>query len=278
MSDKKDALGDRMKDYEMVEAGRKAMVGIPLLVRLDGKGFHNYTRGLKRPYDARLTQCMIDTTKMLVQDFHALTGYCQSDEISLLFNAEYDSPDYPGCYTFDGRYQKLTSVLAGKASAYFARRSMELIPENNDRLPVFDCRVWQVPNKNEAANAFYWREMDATKNAISMAAHAYFSHKSVQGLNGAEKQEKLFAEKGINFNDYPAFFKRGTYVKRKVVLTELEESKWLAIPEKNRPVDRVVSRTVISQMDWPAAKHIANYVDLMFKRDIEPVLKADVLG
>ncbi len=273
MLNKKDALGDRMKEYEMAEAGRKAMVGIPLVVRLDGKGFHNYTKGLKRPYDERLTECMIETTKMLVQDFHALTGYCQSDEISLLFYAEYDSKDFPGNYTFDGRFQKLTSVLAGTASAFFARLSMEKIPENNKRLPVFDCRAWQVPNKAEAANAFYWREMDATKNAISMAAHAYFSHKRLQGMSGSEKQELLFQEKGINFDKYPAFFKRGTYVKRTVITTELSEEKWLAIPEKNRPIHRTVQRTVIKEMDWPAAKHLENYQDMLFLRNQTPILK-----
>lgn len=276
MSNLKDALGDRMKAYEMAEAGRKAMVGIPLLVRLDGHGFHKYTKGLQRPYDERLSRCMIETTQMLVKETQALVGYTQSDEISLLYFADYNSPNFPPSYIYDGRFQKMTSLLAGKASSYFSRKAMEYLPEKNHMYPEFDCRAWQVPNRAEAANVFYWREQDATKNAISMAAHAYFSHKRLQNMSGAEKQEMLFSEKGINFNDYPVFFKRGTYVKRKTVKTHLSDEKWLAIPEKQRPESRDVFRTVLDEMDWPAAKHLANYADLLFDRDAEPKLKADV--
>lgn len=61
MSSHLDQLGDRMKMYEQAEAGRTAMKGLPLLARLDGRAFHTYTRGLKRPYDERLTRCMVDT-------------------------------------------------------------------------------------------------------------------------------------------------------------------------------------------------------------------------
>jgi tRNA(His) 5'-end guanylyltransferase len=138
---------------------------------------------------------MVDTMKYLVDKFHVVIGYVQSDEITLLWDVQSWED---GEYMFSGKFQKLTSVLAATASAYFARRSMELLPEKNDELPTFDCRVWQVPNRQEAANAFYWRELDATKNAISMAAHAYFSHKILQGMSGSEKQELLWSCKEAN--------------------------------------------------------------------------------
>ena len=271
--DKKDSLGDRMKEYEMAEAGRKAMIGIPLLVRLDGKGFHKYTKGMSKPYDERLTKCLIDTTKMLVKDTNALVGYCQSDEISLLYYAVRNSDVYPPCFMYDGRFQKVTSILAGMTSSYFSRLSLESLPDHAHKLPVFDARAWQVPSESEAANAFYWRELDATKNAISMAAHAYFSHKELQGLSGADKQEMLFSRKGINFNDYPAFFKRGVYVKRKNFIKTLSSEELAKIPDAKKPVNGEVVRTGIVEMEWPAAKHVSNFKDLLFGRDVEPVLK-----
>ena len=268
-------LGDRMKMYEQAEAGRTAMKGLPLLARLDGRAFHTYTRGLKRPYDERLTRCMVDTMKYLVDKFHVVIGYVQSDEITLLWDVQSWED---GEYMFSGKFQKLTSVLAATASAYFARRSMELLPEKNDELPTFDCRVWQVPNRQEAANAFYWRELDATKNAISMAAHAYFSHKILQGMSGSEKQELLWSKEGINFNDYPAFFKRGVYARRVTVDRQLDEETLAKIPEDRRPAGGWVKRTEIKEMDWPPCKSIANYMELLYGMSSSPMLRDEPRG
>ena len=265
MAKESDTLGDLMKSYEMSMAGVKVMKGIPLLARLDGRSFHSFTKGLPRPYDERLSTCMIETTKYLVEETHANVGYTQSDEISLAWFIPADSA---ADYMFDGRVQKLTSILAGLASAKFLRLVIEKIPEKADKIPVFDCRVWQVPTIDLAAQAFLWRELDATKNSISMAAHAYFSHKSLQGLNGSEKQERLWAEKGINWNDYPAFFKRGAYVQRKTFERELTEAERMSISEKHRPEPgQKFTRSSIVELELPPAKRVANYADVLFFKE-----------
>lgn len=265
MAKESDTLGDLMKSYEMSMAGVKVMKGIPLLARLDGRSFHSFTKGLPRPYDERLSTCMIETTKYLVEETHANVGYTQSDEISLAWFIPADSA---ADYMFDGRVQKLTSILAGLASAKFLRLVIEKIPEKADKIPVFDCRVWQVPTIDLAAQAFLWRELDATKNSISMAAHAYFSHKSLQGLNGSEKQERLWTEKGINWNDYPTFFKRGTYVQRKTFERELTEAERMAISEKHRPEPgQKFTRSSIVELELPPAKRVANYADVLFFKE-----------
>src|SRR5437868_6317488 len=113
-----DTLGDRCKRFEMAEAGRKAMPGLPVLARLDGRAFHTFTRGLLRPYDTRMTHCMVETTRFLIEQLEACIGYTQSDEITL---AWYEPPGSTTAYPFDGRFQKLTSVLAGLASARFCQ-------------------------------------------------------------------------------------------------------------------------------------------------------------
>ena len=269
-----ETLGDRMKSYEQREAGRSIMVGLPVLARLDGRAFHSYTRGLAKPYDPRLSELMVDTLKYLVDKFHPLVGYVQSDEITLLWAGDY-TDDGVSKVMFNGKYQKLTSVLAATASAYFATEAVNRIPEKANMLPTFDCRVWQVPNKSEAANTFYWREMDATKNAISMAAHAHFSDKELHGKNGAEKQEMLFSSHGINFNDYPAFFKRGVYVRREVIDIVVNEDHYeneLAhIPRNFRPeIGDKITRSAINAMDWPKCSSLANYVELLFNEEKNP--------
>lgn len=273
----KTPLGDRMKQWEAVETSRKAMRGLPLLARLDGRSFHSYTRGLERPYDARLSECMILTMQYLVKETNALTGYVQSDEISLLWDVDVNSQSQ---FMFDGKFQKLVSILAGMASAKFARYASKFLPEKDELLPVFDCRVWQVPTRAEAANAFLWRELDATKNAISMAAFSMFSPKELHGKNGSEKQEMMFSSFGVNFNDYPAFFKRGVYAKRVEVTREAEVllSKHDLIPDENGKY--WVQRNVVQSIDLPRATQIANYEEVLFMKVVEHqpcyILKGDV--
>ena len=245
----KTTLGDRMKAYEGPSTQRRAFKGQPLIVRLDGKSFHSWTRGLDRPYDQRLSDLMVKVSVALVERFQPRVAYTQSDEITLAWHIEpHETADFP----FDGRFQKLESLTAAHATAVFNSLVPTYLPEKTGTLALFDSRAFVVPNLKEAYHAFLWRQQDAVKNAISMAAHTYFSHKSLQGMHGPEMQDRLFKEKGINFNDYPAFFKRGTFVKRHKVLKELSPAEIEAIPAEHRPTGPVV-RTVVSQFDcWLA--------------------------
>jgi tRNA(His) guanylyltransferase len=143
-----DDLGDRMKGYEMAEAGRMLIKTLPIMIRLDGKAFHTFTKGLKRPYDERLSTLMANTTKYLVEQTNALVGYTQSDEISLVL---YSDDPLTQVY-FDGRIQKLTSVVASMTTMYFNKFMASALPEKADKVALFDCRVWNVPTLEEAAN------------------------------------------------------------------------------------------------------------------------------
>lgn len=247
---KKDALGDRMKRYEMEEAGRRLMPRLPILARLDGRAFHTYTRGLDRPYDPRFSRCMIDTMRMLVDRYHATLGYTQSDQIMLYWaNDSIESQ-----MAFDGRYQKLTSLLAAGASVFFYKRSVSTLAEKDHLIPEFDCRVWQVPNVQEVYHNFLWREDDATTNSLSMAAQSVYSHKELFKKGHSDLHEMLF-QKGINWDKYPAFFKRGTYAKRVTFEKNLTDAELARIPEKNRPSGPVTRSQVrcldLAPMSWP---------------------------
>jgi tRNA(His) 5'-end guanylyltransferase len=161
--DKNDEFGNRMKEYEGQEAQRRFLPLLPICVRIDGKNFSNWTRNLERPYDARLSDVMIGVTRALMEESNAVLGYTQSDEISLiLYSDRYQSQVY-----FDGKIQKLVSVLASMATGYFNEFAKAQFKEGYPGLANFDCRAWTVPNQEEAANAILWREKDATKNSIS---------------------------------------------------------------------------------------------------------------
>jgi tRNA(His) 5'-end guanylyltransferase len=187
---------------------------------------------------------MEQTMLALVDRFQCRVGYTQSDEITLCW---YIQPHETAEYPFDGRFQKLESLTAAYCTLKFNHFARLRLGGHGGE-PIFDSRAFVVPTIKEAYHAFLWRQQDATKNAISMAAHTYFSHKSLQGQDGPTMQERLFSEKGINFNDYPAFFKRGVFGRRVKIMKELCREELERIPEAHRPTGPV-ERTEVQTVD-----------------------------
>lgn len=258
----KDDLGDRMKLYEGMEAGRRLMPLLPALARIDGRAFHSFTRGMERPFDAVFSACMVDTTAALVRDTGACMGYTQSDEITLAWHARTTQSQI----YFDGRVAKMTSQLAAQATLIFYRLVLERMPQYASRLPTFDARVWNAPNRAEGANVFLWREWDATKNSVSMAASAYYSHKALMGKNSPQKHDMLHA-KGVNWNDYPALFKRGAYVQRRTVAVPFSAEELDRLPPKHEARTNpalVVERSVCSVLDMPPLGAVTNREAVIF--------------
>lgn len=207
---KRDELGNRMKVYEYV-ANKDALIpNLPVIVRLDGNNFSKFTKGLNKPYDDNFTKLMQETTEFLVSLFSkCYLGYTQSDEITLVFHNSYENP-----IEFSGRIQKLCSIIASKCTCFFVLKAHELLPKDHEGLsnfPVFDCRIWNVPNWIEASNTVLWREVDATKNSIQTAAQTHLPKNRVHGIKNNEVQKILLEEANINWNDYPNSFKKGTY-------------------------------------------------------------------
>lgn len=255
-----DGLGDRCKRFEAAESDRRAMPGLPVLARLDGRAFHTLTRGLGRPFDERFGACMLETARFLLEDLRATVAYTQSDEITLLWAPPRAGGDLP----FDGRFQKLCSVAAGLASAVFYREMLARIPEKADSVPCFDARVWQVPSREAALEVFAWREEDATKNSLQMAARAYYPHADVHERGGPELHELLHA-RGVNWNDYPARFKRGVYVRRAETTREHTAESLARIPEAHRPPPGTsYTRREVRPLDLPPIRRVRNATAVLF--------------
>jgi len=153
-----------------------------------------------------------------------------------------------------------------------------MIPSKVDRLAMFDARAWQVPSLTEAANTFVWREMDATRNSISMAAQHHFSHKQLQKKNCGQMQDMLMLEKDVNWNDYPSFFKRGTYVQRKKIIRSFTVEELEVLPEKHEArlnPDLEVERTEVKIIDLPPITTITNREAVIFY-GAKPIKKGEV--
>ena len=260
-----DKMGDRLKMFEGIEAGRILIPNLPICVRVDGRAFHTFTRGMNRPYDERMSKAMIETMKYLVKKTDACIGYVQSDEISLVLSDTKDP-------LFGGRVQKLTSIIAAMATAKFNDEIHKSFPDKP--LAEFDCRVWNVPNRTEAANTILWREFDATKNSISMAARSVYSDNQLLNKNSSDKQELLW-QKGINWDKYPVFFKRGTYARRVVIERKLTPDELKDLPEHHearKNPDMVFTRSEIKEIEMPIFSTVENREAVIFD-GAEPKVK-----
>lgn len=256
---KKLTLGERMKMYESYETNRCFLPTLPVYARLDGRAFHSFTRGMNRPYDSRMSELMIETTKYLVEYTHAKIGYTQSDEISLVFYSNsFDSQIF-----FDRNIFKMTSILASMATAKFTMLAMDIFPDRVKKmLPTFDCRVISFPNRDECVNMLIWRVRDAIKNSISMASQHYYSDSQLHGVNSTKKLDMLI-DKGVNWNDYPRFFKEGVFVQRKLIEKSFSDEELAKIPEKHRPSGSVI-RSVVVECDIPPFQSVKNKVEFIF--------------
>lgn len=216
----KDDFGNRMKGYENVFR-QTLPQRLPVIIRIDGSHFHTYTRGMNKPFDEGLMQAFWETCKYLGQNIMGCKLiYHQSDEISILLT-NYDKLTTQSW--FENNLQKIVSISASMATAKFNEVITKTHPDKP--LATFDSRAWVLP-QDEVANYFLWRQQDATKNSISMVAQAHFAHEELQGLNGKQLQDKLFVEKGINWNDLPIWQKRG------VCITKQDYNKGGAIRRK----------------------------------------------
>lgn len=238
---KKDALGDRMKENYENRSKTYLPRRVPVIIRLDGKAFHTFTKGLKRPYDEIFHNTMNETVKYLCENIQGCKlGYTQSDEITLLLT-DYDTITTDAWFGYG--VQKMCSVAASMATMAFnkflayeyeelnrwvsecehTREDEEYMYTVYDKMvkgAMFDARCFSIP-KDEVTNCFIWRQQDATRNAIQMLGQCNFSHRELQGRSCNDIQDMLMLDKGINFNDMPAEFKRGVCcVKKEVSCTD----------------------------------------------------------
>lgn len=226
----RDSLGDRMKGYENISRNYLTR-RVPAIIRIDGKAFHTFTRGFKKPFDRVLMSAMQDTMLELCKNIQGCVfGYTQSDEITLVLT-DYENIDTDAWFGYN--IQKMASISASMTTLYFQKAfsnrakskiselqaDNDLSVEDTDYIKVlenamktgamFDARAFTIP-KEEVCNCLIWRQQDATRNSIESAGHAYFSTSELHKKNCNEIQELLWSEQGINWNDYPTDCKRGS--------------------------------------------------------------------
>lgn len=274
MGNCKDQLGDRMKGYEQnsrITLTRR----VPVIIRLDGKAFHTYTRGLKKPFDRVLMTTMQNTMQYLCENIqNCVFGYTQSDEITLVMT------DYKTITTdawFGNGVQKMCSVAASMATMafnkFFAEEFAKLAEETAEAWNVsneeyayletlesklfkaiFDARVFSIP-VDEVCNCLIWRQQDATRNSIEAVGQDNFSHNELHKKTCNQIQEMLWSERNINWNDFPIDCKRGACCWR------VEESVPVTDPRNPENKINVTRRRWRIDREPPVFTQDRNYVE-----------------
>ena len=249
----RDDLGKRMKEYYEHVYRFGLTRRMPVVIRIDGKAFHTFTRGFQKPFDEVLVTTMQRTMKYLCENIQGCKlGYTQSDEITLILT-DYDTLTTEAWFGYE--LQKMCSIAASMATMAFNKYFEEEVDNWGNRtfglwwyeggydpevtpIPqeeldlaeiyqkaiekgaMFDARVFNIP-KEEVANLVYWRQLDAARNSIQMVGQANFSHSELQYKSCNMIQEMLMTEREINWNDFPTHLKRGSCcIKKKVPCTD----------------------------------------------------------
>ena len=227
-------LDERMKRYE-VSFNQHLIHRCPAICRIDGRAFHTFTKPFARPYDGIFRSLMVKTAQHLCEKIStARFAYGQSDEISILL---IDYTRFETDQFFDGKVQKLASVVASEATVAFNEALWKIV---NSPVPAFaelakpleeslfkatfDARVFSVPER-DAGNYFIWRQQDAIRNSVQSLGQAHFSHRELQGKS-AEDIKAMLEEKSkpldpakpfVTWESQPNEFKYGFMVQHFVI-------------------------------------------------------------
>ena len=235
-------LANRMKEYEKRNQ-YYLQKRTPVAIRVDGRSFHTFTKGFKRPFDEVLMKSMQETAKYMCENMgNAKFAYVQSDEITIIL-VDYDTLE-TDCW-FNYRTDKLCSIAASMATMAFNKifyqealewynkmkpttltderkvvAQIQIYKQAAEKGAMFDARCFNIP-KEEVTNLIYWRQLDAARNSIQMVGQANFSHKELQNKSCNMIQDMLHEQKGINWNDFPTDCKRGAAVIKKKIGTNV---------------------------------------------------------
>lgn len=233
----------RMKKYEFVTR-TYLYTRTPAIIRIDGKSFHTFTHGFKKPFDDILFKSMQETMKFLCENIQGcVLGYNQSDEITLVL-VDYKTLDTSPWFEYN--IQKCSSIAASMATmafnkafsrnvsefissvkeseSFYTSKYISVLERAVEKGAMFDARIFNIP-KEEVCNNLLWRQNDAARNSVQMVGRAFFSDKQLYKKSCNEIQEMLFSEKGVNWDNYPTCYKRGSCCVRKVI-EDSGKSKW----------------------------------------------------
>lgn len=264
-------LANRMKSFYEEASKTRLLRRTPVVIRIDGRAFHTFTKGFVQPFDNVLIDSMHETMKYLCENIQGcVLGYTQSDEITLILT---DYKELTSDAWFNYEVQKVCSIAASMATMAFNNifskyvKGFDLALAYNDngidteenrklwgiynkaakRGAMFDARCFNIP-KEEVTNLIYWRQLDASRNSVNMVGRAYFSHSELLNKSCSQIQDLLMT-KGINWNNYPTYQKRGACCVKCEVLNKESDTP--------HPLKVILPQTIVkTSKQWIVDKNI----------------------
>lgn len=226
----------KLTDYRLLPNGY-------VLVMIDGKNFSNLIKNkFEKPFDNWFIQTMNETAEHVCKQIQNCKGaFVQSDEISFLIK-DNNLTELP----YDGRLCKLLSIIPATATSFFTKKMVDKrtcdeikkivtlsshIEEFDEPISgeigkfyatdipdyLFDCKVWSVPNENDAISWFLYRQIDCVRNSKQQFCQTYLSHNELKGLD-CDKQVQLCKEKtGHDWNIISEDKKYGRFIYKDIV-------------------------------------------------------------
>ena len=217
MKDSKDSLGNRIKAYENVSRSYLTQ-RTPVILRIDGRAFHTFTRSLEKPYDVKLMKSMVEAACAVAMDMQGFKlGYIQSDEASFLIT-DYDDINTQGWFNYN--LSKMVSISASVMTANFNQEFQFQTKDNYPYFATFDSRAFNIPEM-DIANYFLWRAKDWERNSLQMFCRSIFSHNELNGKKRDDMHEMLY-QKGKNWaTDTTPQQRNGTFIRKNEVGMEM---------------------------------------------------------
>ena len=227
------------------------------VARLDGRSFTRLSKQLTRPFDEHFSDAMKAAAIVLLEDFHPMLVYVSSDEITVVFDKQFN--------LFGGRSDKLVSVLAGKASSAFSISLHEFYPAIvHDVLSSFDCRIWQVDTGIEWMENLIVRQHGSIKNSVSMLAYAHLPKKSLVGVSHQDRRSRLI-DIGVNWQDEKPHDKWGTFIFKKQQVVAMTDDIRSKIPEGKVVPDTIIRSVVVEYNEAPISTNPITFIKTFYE-------------
>lgn len=252
-------IGDwcKLREQEMLSV-TKIAPDEHFLIRVDGRAFHTFTRGMDRPFSTPFRNAMKSAAIEVLRHLKPQFVYFQSDEITYAWTSKStDGYTHP----FDGKVAKLLSVVASLTSVAFYKGCIDAGIDVKDKLPHFDARLVDVLPSTATIQSIMqpvqWRENDAMRNSIAMVAQSMFSQTELHGQN-SYAQATMASDAGFDWDSVTKGYLRGTYLTMGVEERTLTYDELQRIPLKNRPnANTKFNRSVLKEChfdDWDYVK------------------------
>lgn len=250
----KDELGQRMKKYENAEVGESLPRKVPVIIRIDGKAFHTFTKGFRKPFDDVLIKSMEETMKYLCKNIQGcIFGYTQSDEISLVL-IDYQNEESDAWFGY--RIQKISSIAASMVTFAFNKNFSAFVDEYNcdfnssavqanwylaavEKGALFDARCFSL-SREEVTNYILWRQFDARRNSILSLGQAHFNNNRLHKKTCLDVVEMLKEEKQIDWKTLPNNYKFGSCCYRKNEIWQIDREQGLLMGVDRALLDNLV--------------------------------------